>query len=94
MKYKGCVLFLNNIKNIPDIGYRPHLSCVNSDYLMGVEFIWFDTIIQCDKYVNCIIKTLYENVDYSLLKVNNIYEVREGKNRVGKLKLLEIIENK
>lgn len=69
------------------VGYRPHLAKKNSDELYGIEFLEASENA-VDKYVDCIINTPYEKVDYSCLKINEKYDIREGRNVVGEIVLL------
>lgn len=65
-------------------GYRPHLAKKNSDELYGVEFVDISETA-LDKYVDCKFKTSYENVDYSILHLDEKYDIREGSKSVGEV---------
>lgn len=93
MIYKAEVITYSEKRKFPILaGYRPHLALKHTDELLGVEFLEVtDDVL--DQYTECIIKTSYNNVDYSILKINETYDVREGKNVVGEIVLKEILED-
>lgn len=73
-------------------GYRPHLAEKDSDELYGIVFTEVsETVV--DKFFDCVIMTPYENVDYSILQLNEIYDIREGAKSVGEIVLIERIHS-
>lgn len=93
MKFRGKVIIYSEKRKYPiSVGYRPHLSLKGSENLLGIVFTEVaDSAL--NQHVDCTIKTAYENVDYSVLILGKTYDVREGRNVVGEITLLELIED-
>jgi hypothetical protein len=76
--------------NKVNTGYRPHLALPNSDELLGVQFVNFIDEVITNQPTLAVIETMYD-IDYSSLQVNTIFDIREGRNIVGKGIIKEII---
>lgn len=90
MIYKAEVIIYNEKKYPIQAGYRPHVAPKNTEILLGIEFLEINDRVR-DKSIGCMIRTSYKDVDYSILRLNETYDVREGKNVVGEIVLKKLI---
>lgn len=92
MKFRGRVIIFADKRKYPIVaGYRPHLASKGSNNLMGIHFIDVKENV-LNQYTDCIIGTSYDKLDYSSLRINEKFDVREGGCVVGEVIVLEIIE--
>ena len=85
--YEAVVILFIIRKTNTKINYIPHI-VIKEEYL-GVRFL---TEMEIGKRQNVLFEAFYDEVDYSLLKQNSVFQIREGSKTVGIGKVIKINE--